>query len=59
MLYLYIKKGKTDWYSRKAKNHKFKISTELEIIEIINKYTKKKCKEISEYLETILYDPSI
>jgi DNA mismatch repair protein MutS len=58
-LKIYIKKGKNNWYSRKAKNHKFKISTELEIIDIINKYTKKKCKEITEYLEIMLYDPSI
>jgi DNA mismatch repair protein MutS len=58
-LKIYIKRGKNGWYSRKAKNHKFKISTEIEIIDIINKYTKKKCKEISDYLETLLYDPSI
>jgi hypothetical protein len=58
-LKIYVRKGKTDWYSRKAKNHKFKITDINEIISIINKYTKKKCKELPEYLETLLYDPSI
>lgn len=59
-LMTYIKKGKNNWYSRKAKNHKFKITEEPEIISLINKYTKNKnCKEIPEYLYIYLYDPSI
>jgi DNA mismatch repair protein MutS len=59
-LMTYIKKGRNNWYSRKAKNHKFKITEESEIISLINKYTKNKnCKEIPEYLYTFLYDPSI
>ena len=59
-LMIYIKKGRNNWYSRKAKNHKFKITEENEIISIINKYTKNRnCKEIPEYLYNFLYDPSI
>ena len=57
---VYIKKGRNNWYSRKAKNHKFKITEDAEIISIINKYTKNRnCREIPEYLYTYLYDPSI
>jgi len=55
----YIKRGKNDWFSRKAKNHKFKIATIAEIIIIINKYTNSKIKEIPENLYNYLYDPSL
>jgi DNA mismatch repair protein MutS len=59
-LMTYIKKGRNNWYSRKAKNHKFKITDENEILSLINKYTKNRnCKEIHEYLYSYLYDPSI
>jgi len=59
-LMIYIKRGKNEWYSRKAKNQKFKITDENEIISLINKYTKNRnCKEIPEYLYDYLYDPSI
>lgn len=55
----YIKRGKNDWYSRKAKNHKFKISNEKDVITIINKFTKNKYIEIPEKLNIFLFDPSI
>ena len=55
----YIKRGVKDWYSRKAKNHKFKITNIDDIIIIINKYTNSKIKEIPEYLYNYLYDPSL
>lgn len=55
----YIKRGKNDWFSRKAKNHKFKIASIAEIIIIINKYTNSKIKEIPENLYNYLYDPSL
>jgi DNA mismatch repair protein MutS len=56
---IYVKRGCNGWYSRKAKNHKFKTSTELEVIDLINKYTKSKYKEIPDYLFDLLFDPSI
>jgi DNA mismatch repair protein MutS len=56
---IYVKRGCNGWYSRKAKNHKFKSSTELEVIDLINKYTKSKYKEIPDNLFDLLFDPSI
>ena len=56
---IYVKRGRNGWFSRKAKNHKFKTSTELEVIDLINKYTKSKYKEIPDYLFDSLFDPSI
>jgi DNA mismatch repair protein MutS len=56
---IYIKRGCNNWFSRKAKNHKFKISTESEIIDILNKYTKSKHKEIPDYLFNLLFDSTI
>ena len=45
-LKIYIKRDKTDWYSRKTKNGIFRITEEIKIIELINKITKKKIKEL-------------
>jgi len=56
---IYIKRGCGGWYSRKAKNHKFKSATENEIVDLLNKYTKSKYKEIPDYLFDLLFDPSI
>jgi len=58
-LKIYIKRGKNNWFSRKANNHKFKLSTEKEILDIINRITKSKCKEIDEKLYLSLFDASI
>ena len=54
-----IKRGKNNWFSRKAKNHKFKLTTENEILDIINKITKSKYKEIPENKYLSLFDASI
>ena len=58
-LKIYIKKGKNNWFSRRANNHKFKLSNEKEILNIINRITKSKYKEIPEYIFLFCFDPSI
>lgn len=58
-LKIYIKRGKNNWFSRKAKNYKFKLSTEKEVLDIINKITKSKYKEIPEKIYLSLFDASI
>lgn len=57
----YIKRGKTDWFSKKINNdkHKYKLSSEKEVLEIINKITKNKYKEIPEEIYLYLFDPTI
>lgn len=55
----YIKRGKNNWFSRKARNHKFKISDENDILTIINKFTRNKYKEIPENLIISLFDATI
>lgn len=55
-LFIYIRKGKINWYSRKQKNSKFTINTEENIINLINKLTKKNIKEIDEELSNKLFD---
>jgi DNA mismatch repair protein MutS len=58
-LKIYIKKGKNNWFSRRANNHKFKLSNEKEILNIINRITKSKYKEIPEYIYLSCFDPSL
>ena len=58
-LKIYIKKGKNNWFSRRANNHKFKLSDEKEILNIINRISKSKYKEIPEYIYLSCFDPSL
>jgi len=58
-LRIYVRRGKNNWFSRRANNNKFKLSTEKEILDIINRITKSKYKEIPENLNLSLFDATI
>jgi hypothetical protein len=58
-LRIYVRRGKNNWFSRRANNNKFKLSTEKEILDIINRITKLKYKEIPENLNLSLFDATI
>ena len=58
-LRIYVRRGKNNWFSRRANNNKFKLSSEKEILDIINRITKSKYKEIPENLNLSLFDATI